>query len=146
MKSVTEEVTMYKKGTAVFLVFCLILFTAGCEKTDESTQRGKDWDYTVVAVRDCPEDFLTELEEKKINPFQMTYMDGEYLYIAVGYGEQATGGFSISIHGLYESGEKLCLETELLGPGKDEIVKEKPSYPYVIVKTEKTEREVVFEY
>ena len=33
-----------------------------------------------------------------------------------------------------------------MGPGKDEIVKEKPSYPYVIVKTEKTDREVLFDY
>ena len=57
------------------------------------------------------QDFLKELEEKKINPFQMTYMDGEYLYIALGYGEQPTGGFSITIHGLYETGDKLCLET-----------------------------------
>lgn len=140
---------MRRKRTAVLLTLCLFLFTAftaGCEKESESAKRGKDWDYTVVAVRDCPEDFLTELEEKKINPFQMTYMDGEYLYIAVGYGEQATGGFSIAIRGLYESGPALCLETELLGPGKDEVVKEKPSYPYIIVKTEKSDREVLFDY
>ena len=75
----------------------------------------------------------------------MTYMDGEYLYVAVGYGEQATGGFSIAVRGLYEMGDKLCFETELLGPGKDETVKQKASYPFVIIKTEKTEREVVFD-
>lgn len=137
---------MCRKGIAALLMVCVILSVAGCEKEAESTEKGKDWDYTVVAVRDCPEDFLKELEEKKVNPFQMTYMDGEYLYIALGYGEQATGGFSIAVHGLYESGEKLCFETELKGPGKDEVVKEKPSYPYVIVKTEKTEREVEFIY
>lgn len=137
---------MCKKGIVILLVVCLILSVVGCEKDTESTERGKDWDYTVVAVRDCPEDFLKELEEKKVNPFQMTYMDGEYLYVALGYGEQATGGFSIAVCGLYESGDKLCFETELRGPGKDEVVKEKPSYPYVIVKTEKTEREVKFVY
>lgn len=123
-----------------------VMLIAGCEKETKSTERGKDWDYTVVAVRDCPEDFLKELEEKKVNAFQMTYMDGEYLYIALGYGEQATGGFSIAVRGLYESGDKLSFETELMGPGKDEVVKEKPSYPYVIVKTEKTDREVLFDY
>lgn len=137
---------MCKKGIVILLVLCMILSVAGCEKETESTERGKDWDYTVVAVRDCPEDFLEELEEKKVNPFQMTYMDGEYLYVALGYGEQATGGFSIAVRGLYESGDKLCFETELRGPGKDEVVKEKPSYPFVIVKTEKTEREVEFVY
>lgn len=131
----------------MMMVVCVIVCAAGCEKEEkESKERGKDWDYTVVAVRDCPEDFLKELEEKKVNAFQMTYMDGEYLYIAMGYGEQATGGFSIAVKGLYESGDKLCFETELMGPGKDEVVKEKPSYPFVIVKTEKTEKEVIFDY
>lgn len=137
---------MSKKIILMMVVICVIVCAAGCEKEEESKERGKDWDYTVVAVRDCPEDFLKELEEKKVNAFQMTYMDGEYLYIAIGYGEQATGGFSIAVRGLYESGERLCFETELMGPGKDEVVKEKPSYPFVIVKTEKTEKEVAFDY
>lgn len=137
---------MAKKIILMAVVICVIVSAAGCEKQKESKERGKEWDYTVVAVRDCPEDFLKELEEKKINAFQMTYMDGEYLYIAIGYGEQATGGFSIAVRGLYESGEGLCFETELMGPGKEEVVKEKPSYPFVVVKTEKTEKEVVFEY
>lgn len=137
---------MSKKIILMMVVICVIVCAAGCEKEEESKERGKDWDYTVVAVRDCPEDFLKELEGKKVNAFQMTYMDGEYLYIAIGYGEQATGGFSIAVRGLYESGEGLCFETELMGPGKDEVVKEKPSYPFVIVKTEKTEKEVAFDY
>lgn len=137
---------MSRKIILMMMVLCVAACAAGCEKEEQSTERGKEWDYTVVAVRDCPEDFLKELEEKKVNAFQMTYMDGEYLYIAMGYGEQATGGFSIAVKGLYESGGKLCFETELMGPGKDEVVKEKPSYPFVIVKTEKTEKEVIFDY
>lgn len=136
---------MYRKSILILFVICVTVLGMGCEKQEQSDERGKDWDYTVVAVRDCPEDFLKELEQKKINSFQMTYMDGEYLYVAVGYGEQATGGFSIAVRGLYEMGDKLCFETELLGPGKDETVKQKASYPFVIIKTEKTEREVVFD-
>lgn len=136
---------MYRKSILILFVICVTVLGMGCEKQEQSAERGKDWDYTVVAVRDCPEDFLKELEQKKINSFQMTYMDGEYLYVAVGYGEQATGGFSIAVRGLYEMGDKLCFETELLGPGKDETVKQKASYPFVIIKTEKTEREVVFD-
>lgn len=136
---------MRKSGIVVVLLLCMMILVIGCEKETEQAERGKDWDYTVVAVRDCPEDFLKELEEKKINAFQMTYMDGESLYIAAGYGEQPTGGFSIAVRGLYELGDKLCVETELLGPGKDDTVKEKASYPYIIIKTEKTDMEVLFE-
>ncbi len=131
-------------GVMVVMV-CLYLCGCGGAEKQEDAVKGKDWDYTVVAVRDCPEDFLHELENKKMNGFQMSYLDGEYLYIARGYGEQPTGGYSIMVKGLYEKGDDLCLETELKGPAKDEIVKEKASYPYLIVKTEKTERQVIFE-
>ncbi len=137
---------MGKKILFWLLLSVFVLSAAGCEKEAVTSERGKDWDYTVVAVRDCPEDFLKQLEEKKVNAFQMTYMDGEYLYIALGYGEQDTGGYSIAVRGLYECGDKLCFEAELLGPGKDETVKEKPSYPFVVIKTERTDREVLFDY
>lgn len=133
-----------KRCISIALV-CVLLLLCGCGEQSESSDKGKDWDYTVVAVRDCPKDFLNELDSKKVNPFQMTYMDGESLYIALGYGEQTTGGYSIVVHGLYDLGEKLCLEAELRGPGKDETVKEKASYPFIIVKTEKTDKEVVFD-
>ncbi len=132
----------------IILMVGVCFFTTGCQQKQdrEKAAKEKEWPYTVVAIRDCPEDFLAELEEKKVNPFQMSYMDGEYLYIARGYGEQATGGYSIAVHGLYERGDaQLCLKTELKGPGKEETVKQKASYPYVIVKTEKTDREVLFE-
>ena len=137
---------MSKKIVFWILLSLFLISAAGCEKQMETSEKGKDWDYTVVAVRDCPEDFLKQLEEKKVNAFQMTYMDGEYLYIALGYGEQATGGYSIAVRGLYESGDKLCFEAELIGPGKDETVKEKTSYPFVIIKTERTDKEVLFDY
>lgn len=132
------------RSIAFVVVVCVVL--AACQKQggNEVAEQGKAWDYTVVAVRDCPEDFLAEIEAKKMNPFQMSYMDGEYLYIAQGYGEQPTGGYSIAVNGFYEQGEALCLDTELKGPGKDESVKQKASYPYIIIKTEKTEREVNF--
>lgn len=136
---------MKKRILAIVLLISAMIINVGCQKETETTEKGKEWDYTVVAVRDCPEDFLKQLEEKKVNSFEMSYMDGECLYIAKGYGEQTTGGFSIVVRGLYEMGDKLCFETELLGPGKDEVVKEKASYPFVIIKTEKTDREVLFE-
>ena len=131
----------------LFAVICTsTLAFCGCEKKVSSLkEEGKECDYTVVATRDCPEEFLSHLEEKKINPFQITYQDGSYLYIAVGYGEQKTGGYSIVIKGLLEKSDKLCIETELRGPGKDETVKQKPSYPYVIIKTENSSKEVIFE-
>lgn len=126
------------------LLFLFVLTLSGCETVKEGGEKGKEQAYTVVPVRDCPEDFLKEIEKKKINAFQMSYEDGEYLYIAVGYGEQSTGGYSIKVQGLYEKGENLCMETSLVGPEEDDVVREKASYPYIIIKTERTEKDIDF--
>lgn len=130
----------------ISVILCVCLFACslmGCSEEKES-ERGKDWDYTVVPTADCPADFLSEINKKKINAFQMTYDDGEYCYLAVGYGEQETNGFSIKVLGLYEKGESLCLETSLVGPEEDQVVSNKKSTPYIVVKTQKTEKKIEF--
>ena len=43
----------------------------------------------------------------------MTYEDGEYCYLAVGYGEQETNGFSVRVLGLYEKGDGVVFETDV---------------------------------
>ncbi len=123
----------------------LISLVTGCQTVSNDQERGKDWDYTVVPTADIPEDFLNEILQRKINSFQMTYEDGEYLYIAVGYGEQSGGGYSIQMNGLYEQGEQLCIQTTLTGPPEDAIVSDKASFPYLVIKTQKTEKNVVFD-
>ena len=123
---------------AVLLVLCMMtgMVLCGCGQTSTGQKE---------AGTECPEEFLKNLEEKKINPFQMTYQDGTYLYMAVGYGEQKTGGYSILVKKLTETKDKIFLNTELRGPSKEETVLEKPSFPYVVIKIENISKEVVFE-
>ncbi len=137
-----------KEAVAVAIVICIMAggVLCGCGQTSSRQKQEEiECDYTVVATRDCPEEFLKNLEEKKINPFQMTYQDGTYLYMAVGYGEQKTGGYSILVKKLTETKDKIFLNTELRGPSKEEVVLEKPSFPYVVIKMENKSEEVVFE-
>lgn len=139
---------MWMTGFAVCLCFLAGLVLIGCEADSAKTEgkRGSDIDYTVVLTEDCPDELKKEIDNKKINAFQMTYDDGEYTYLAVGYGEQEHGGFGIRVLGLYESGDQaLCLETQLDGPDEEETVSEKPDCPYLLVKTERTEKEVFFD-
>ena len=133
------------KWPLVAAFVCMMVFLlAGCGEEKENSSRGKDLDYTVVPTADCPADFLKEIDSKKINPFQMTYDDGAYCYLAVGYGEQDTNGFSIKVLGLYEKGESVCFETSLVGPEEDQVVSRKPSTPYLVVKTKRTDKKVEF--
>ncbi len=137
-----------KMAVTVAIVICIMAggVFCGCGQTSSRQKQEEiECDYTVVATRDCPEEFLKNLEEKKINPFQMTYQDGTYLYMAVGYGEQKTGGYSILVEKLTETKDKIFLNTELRGPSKEENVLEKPSFPYVVIKMENKSKEVVFE-
>ena len=137
-----------KMAVTVAIVICIMAggVFCGCGQTSSRQKQEEiECDYTVVATRDCPEEFLKNLEEKKINPFQMTYQDGTYLYMAVGYGEQKTGGYSILVEKLTETMDKIFLNTELRGPSKEENVLEKPSFPYVVIKMENKSKEVVFE-
>lgn len=137
------DVRRYVFFGGLILLIGMSLWLTACGQQQEE-KRGKDWDYTVVPTADCPKDFLAEIEKKKINAFQMTYDDGEYRYLAVGYGEQETNGFSIRVQGLYEKGENLCIETSLVGPEEDQIVSNKKSYPFLVIKTQKTDKKVEF--
>lgn len=54
----------------------------------------------------------------------------------MGYGEQPSGGYSISVNAFYETEESLVIDTTLIGPGKAENVTNTPTQPYVVIKTE----------
>lgn len=118
------------------------ILIGGCGQSEEKIAKKSDVDYTVVPSRDCPEELARAIEEKKEGNFQLSYLDGEYLYLAVGYGEQETGGYRILAKELGDYGEYLQFQTELQGPSQEIEKVSKKSYPYLVIKTERTEREI----
>jgi len=127
-------------GTVFFLTGC-----AGCaiEKTNRTKVR--DMEYHVVTEEEIPEELKTQIEEKKAADFKMTYETPEHLYIVRGYGEQATGGYSIQVVELYLSSNAVFFKSSLIGPRKGENVAKSPSYPYIVIQTEKIDKNVVFD-
>jgi hypothetical protein len=99
----------------------------------------------VVKEADIPEEFLSQIEEKKTMDFRLTYTDGEFLYIARGYGKQPTGGYSIEMQELYLTANTIYFSTALYGPQKGEKVTRNASYPFIVVKLELLAEPVVFE-
>ena len=99
--------------------------------------------YTVVEKSDIPEELSRIMEEKKEKEFQLSYETGEDLYLAKGYGRQMSGGYSIQVEELGESGNGLFFVTRLLGP---EDLKEAgvPSYPCIVIKTSRQKKPVTF--
>lgn len=111
----------------------------GCSDTNDEATKLRSLDYTVVATQEQPDALRDVIEEKKEQPFQISYIRGEELYLAVGYGQQETGGYSISVNDLFETQETIVLDTTLLGPQSQEEAADTPSYPYIVVKTAQIE-------
>ena len=105
----------------------------------EDTGKIRDLEFTVVGEEEQPDALKDVIEEKKTKPFQVSYTLGEDMYIAVGYGEQPTGGYSICVNELYETEDSIVMDTTLNGPQQGEQTIDSLTYPYIVVKTENIE-------
>ena len=85
------------------------------------------------------------IKEKETTPLKLTYADQGVLYIAEGYGEQPTSGYSIEVKECFETKNAIYLHTNLIGPTKEERIVEKATYPYIVIKMEFIDKNVVFQ-
>lgn len=120
-----------------------LLFTA-CKSENTDIKKIKDLEFTVVEDADVPEQLMQIINEKKKEPFKLSYSNADSLYIVVGYGEQPTGGYSISVDDLFLTSNAVYIDTNLIGPSETEKVINAVTYPYVVVKTEFIDKSVVF--
>lgn len=134
-----------KRIFSVLLVCTLCMGVIACGKEQDPMEKIKDLEFTVIAEDKLPDELLSMIEEKKKEPFKLTFQDQGFLYICVGYGEQETGGYSIAVNDLYETGNAIYIDTNLIGPGAEEKGRLVPSYPYVVVKTEFVDKPVAFD-
>lgn len=145
-----EWIWQKKMGKAATSVICLFLVTwlglaaTGCGIEDTNGSKIEDVEFTVLEEEAVPEELKQEIEERKEMDFKLTYEDNGKLYIARGYGEKETGGYSISVKDVYLTQNALCFATTLIGPGENETVAKVPSFPYIVVEVAKCDKNVVF--
>ena len=124
----------------VFLLLC----TTGCAlQTKEKKLR--DVEYTVVGAKDIPQELQEKIDEVKEEEFQLTYDDGAYLYMAKGYGTRESSGYNVSVQQLYLTEHTIVFETQITGPAEGIDTANKETTPYIVVKTEKLDGQVIFE-
>lgn len=136
---------MKKRGRLLYLIFLVavdVFWIAGCSVTKQE-EKVMDCDYTVVEEVEMPNELVQLIEEKKTEPFRMSYEDAGYIYICVGYGKQIGGGYSISVDQLYETKDSIEFKTTLIGPKEQERTNAE-TYPYIVVKMEKIDKEIVY--
>ena len=129
----------------LFLLAIIVLFLTACQLQTDSQKKIQDLEFLVVEEGKVPEKLSQVLEEKKKEPFKLTFQDQGNLYLCAGYGEQPTGGYSIAVEELYLTENAVYFDTTLIGPGKGETLAETPSYPYIVVMTEDPGLPVVFQ-
>ncbi|NLK28080.1 MAG: protease complex subunit PrcB family protein [Clostridiales bacterium] len=141
------EVIMKRRRITVLLLMIVItvIGLTGCKREDTDIKKIKDLEFTVVEDADLPGELKEIIDEKKENPFKLSYSNKDYLYIVVGYGKQNSGGYSISVDELYLTSNAIYIDTNLIGPSKDDLVAQGVTYPYVVVKIEFIDKRVVFE-
>lgn len=118
---------------------------SGCSVSREDKDKVRDLEFQVAAQGELPQELSKLIAQKVSQPFKLTYTDSQNLYIAVGYGAQPTGGYSISVKELYLTENSIILQTELMGPEKGEDPGTEQSFPYIVLRTELLEESVVFQ-
>lgn len=130
------------------LLYCFLalgsLFLCSCITSTQEDKKIKDLDFTILDEQLLSKELKEIIEEKKAAPFQLTFHDQDFIYICIGYGEQETGGYSIAVNDLYLTENSIYVDTNLLGPSKDNLESPTPSYPYIIIKTNWIEKPVIF--
>ena len=141
---------------AIWLIV-LLMFSGGCQVLDKKTADGNVLEYTIADEKKVPEEMAERMKEMEEKPFQITYVQGDRLYVGQGYGKQETEGYAIRVDSCMEAQDVICVRTTLLGPGSDETEKagEEPEnvcvregalsrYPYVVLEMAKSEKPVIF--
>lgn len=133
-----------KRILSILLVALLCMGVIACGTKQDPMEKIKDLEFSVIAEDNLPEELLSIISGKKASSFKLTFQDQGYIYICIGYGEQETGGYSITVNELYETSNAVYIDTNLIGPGAEDKAKKSSSYPYVVVKTEYIDKPVVF--
>lgn len=127
---------------SVCILACIMLLTA-CLGTDKLSNKLSDLEFTVVGEDEQPDTLKDIIADKGEQPFQLSYTIGEDMYIAVGYGIQQSGGYSIIVNEFYETLDNIVLDTSLLGPGSAQNVTATTSIPYIVIKTHNIEDKII---
>ena len=137
-------ISMRKLRKCIAFVLALAGILSGCI-VQQGQDKIEDLEFTVMDPADLPEELQEQIAARQEEEFSLTYSDQEYLYIARGYGERESGGYCISIDQCYRTSNTICVKTTLTGPQVGEKVATAPSFPYIVIKMELRQEEVIFQ-
>lgn len=129
----------------LFVIVGCLFILCGCTVQKDDMKKLRDIEFTIIDEEKMPTELLQYVTEQKKEVFEITYGDEGYLYIVKGYGKKETSGYSIEVQECFETSNVICVRTNLLGPPKGEEIQEEETYPYIALKIEYSDKNVVFE-
>lgn len=129
----------------LLLIITTVFGLTGCKKDESEIKKLRDLEFTIVEDVEIPGELKEIIDEKKEKPFRMHYSNKDSLYIVVGYGQQNSGGYSISVEDLFLTDNAIYFDTNLIGPSQNDLVTQGVTYPYIVVKLEFIDKKIVFE-
>lgn len=137
-----------KKRRAVFLLVMLGVFLlaalTGCQFEETNEKKVKDLDYTICDESKLPAELKEIIQEKRKEPFKLTYRTKDYLYIVVGYGAQDRMDLNVVMNELYLTENAIFVDTEMISEENRILADNKVTYPWIAVKCELYDLEVNF--
>lgn len=127
-----------------FIIIGIVIMMVGCTINKIDSQKVEKIEYIIVEEDNVPEQLRKIIVEKKEKIFQLSYKDGEDMYICVGYGKQPTGGYSIKVKEIYSTKNTICIDTSLIGPNENDLVLKAASFPYIVVKIKNSKKTVIY--
>ena len=124
-------------------IFFLAAMT-GCDVEETDEKKVKDLEYTVCDEGKLPDELVKLIDEKKEEPFKLTYRTKDYLYIVVGYGAQDRTDLSVVMTDLYLTKNAIFVDTDLIATESETLQDNLVSYPWIAVKCELYDVSVTF--
>lgn len=143
---VSRGVKMRKRRIFCLVMFVIFLLAAltGCQMEETTEKKIKDLDYTVCDESKLPEKLLDIIDEKKQEPFKLTYRTKDYLYIVVGYGAQDRADLNVVMKELYVTKNAIFVDTDMTSVEDKRLENNMVTYPWIAVKCELYDLEVTF--
>ncbi len=133
-----------KRVLFIMSVVFLVAVLMGCEFEETNVEKIKDLDYTVCDEGKLPDELMNRINEKKKEPFKLTYRTKDYLYIVVGYGAQDRTDLSVVMKELYLTENAIFVDTELSAADALTLADNLVTYPWIAVKCELYDVQVNF--
>lgn len=139
-----KENSFMKKWKVLIVVSVLLFTLTGCQMLSMERVKLRDLEFVILSEEVLSEELKAIINERKAEPFKLTYADADALYICIGYGSQKGGGYSITVDELYLTETAIYVETTLLGPDSQSN-RDVTTYPYIVIRTEALDENVVVE-